>query len=173
LVAGCSSGVRLGPAVVSTPSHCPEIEVLESGDVNLCHHRFGHWTGTELDAHDSPGFVINRRAITSAGHVVAHYEGDTIVVTVTEGVEDVRLHIDENGKVVDDKGATVAMVKPAPSGEMEALAFAALIREGILLPALPPEKAARVSAIKTQVIGVGDKGPSRPPALCDCAAGGR
>ena len=167
-LAGCSSGVQLGAAIVTTPSHCPEIETAESGDVQLCHHAIGHWTGAELDQHDSPVFVLNRHAITSAGHVVAHYEGDTIVVTLTEGLEDRRLHIDDHGKVVDDDGAVVAIIKPAPSGETEALVFAALIREGIFIPALPPEKAARVSALKVQVIGAGEKEAKRPQ-LCECS----
>jgi hypothetical protein len=171
LLAGCSSGVQLGAAVVTTPSHCPEIEIAESGDVQLCHHLLGHWTGAELDQHDNAVFILNRHAITSGGHIVAHYEGDTIVVTLTEGVEDRRLHIDEHGKVVDDAGAVVAIIKPVPSGETEALVFAALIREGIFIPALPPEKAARVSALKVQVIGAGDKDAKHPPPLCECTTG--
>jgi hypothetical protein len=166
---GCSSGITLGEAKITTPSHCPEIEVLESGDVRLCHHAYAHWTGTLLEKDGQPLFVVNRGQITAGGHVVARYDGEIIEVIVDDGVPTKHLRIQESGKVVDESGATVAKITPAPDDEGAALVFAALLREGIWLPALPPKKQ-RVSATEVQVIGR-ERESTAPPPLCTCGAG--
>ena len=103
---GCSSGIRLREAVISTPSHCPEIEVLESGDIELCHHHYAHWNGTELERGGKPVFVVNRGQITSGGHVVAKGDGDEITVFLAEGSSDKRIRIAPSGKVLDENGSS-------------------------------------------------------------------
>src|SRR5690349_17274313 len=86
-IGGCGSGTRLPESVIRTPSHCPEIEVRESGDVLLCHHPYAHWTGTELERDGEPLFVVNRGQITAGGRVIAKTDGDEITVFVAEGAD--------------------------------------------------------------------------------------
>lgn len=165
-VAACGGG-SLDPATISAPGHCPEIEVDASGDVRLCHHPFGHWTGTELDRDGEPRFMINRGEITAGGHIVARHHGDGIEVIVDDSVPTKTLHIGEDGKAIDGDGHVVAIVRPAPEDERTSLVVAALIREGIWLPALPPKRG-RVSATESQTIGRPRDDDEPPPRLCDC-----
>ena len=168
VMSGCGSGVRLPESVVSTPSKCPEVEVLGSGDVKLCHHLYAHWTGTELDRDGQPLFVVNRGQITAGGRVVAKADGDDIAVFLREGTPDKHIRVKPSGKVVDENGDLVATISPAPDGDLPTLVFAALIREGVWLPALPPEKQ-RVSALKVQVID-GERHDAPPAGPCSCGA---
>ncbi len=113
---------------------------------------------------------MNRKVITAGGHVVVRRDGDEIVVAIADGVDDRHLHFDEKGKVTDQDGATVAFVTPPPNDDTAALVFAALLREAVWVPALPP-KAVRVSATATQVIGAGNDAPKAATSPCACSNG--
>lgn len=169
-LAGCASGIRLGEVTITTPSRCPEIQVLESGDVELCHHRWAHWTGSELEQDGRTLFVVNRGMITSHGHEAAKMDGDGITVFVSEDSANRHVRVESSGKVVDEGGQVVATISPPPEDELPTLVLAALIREGIWLPELPV-KPKRVSATESQVIGQPRKGDAAPPPLCSCTNG--
>lgn len=166
---GCASGIRLGDAVVETPPGCPEIQVLENGDIELCHHRWAHWTGTALERDGETLFVVNRGLITSHGREVAKADAEGITVFLSDDVPDRHLRVDASGKVLDEEGNLVATISPPPEDEMPTLVFAALIREGVWLPELPV-KETRVSATESQTIGQRRKREA-PPPLCSCTNG--
>ncbi len=168
---GCASGIRLGDAVIATPSRCPEIQVLESGDVEVCHHRWAHWTGSALERDGHTLFVVNRGLITAGGHEVAQADEGRITIFLAEDVEDRHIRVEPSGKVVDEGGEVVATISPPPDGELPTLVFAALIREGLWLPALP-RKPTRVSATEVQVLGhPRQQREDPPPPLCSCSDG--
>lgn len=168
---GCASGIRLGDAKIAAPSGCPEIKVLESGDVELCHHRWARWTGDALERDGRTLFVVNRGLITAGGHEVARADEGRITIFLSEDVEDRHIRIEPSGKVVDEDGEVVATISPPPDGELPTLVFAALIREGLWLPALP-SKPSRISATEVQVLGRPRQQAKEPqPPLCACADG--
>lgn len=167
---GCASGIRLGDARIATPSGCPEIQVLESGDVEVCHHRWAHWTGDALERDGHTLFVVNRGLITAGGHEVARTDQGRITIFLAEDVEDRHVRVEPSGKVVDESGEVVATISPPPDGELPTLVFAALIREGLWLPELP-RKRTRVSATEVQVLGRPRQHEDPPPPLCSCTDG--
>ncbi|MFO0616975.1 MAG: hypothetical protein U0414_30550 [Polyangiaceae bacterium] len=167
VLSGCASGIRLADSVIKAPSGCPRIEVRESGDVELCHHRWAHWTGAALERDGDTLFVMNRGLVTAHGHEVAKMDDDgRITLFVADDEPDQHVRIEPSGKVVDDEGAVVATISPPPEGELPTLVLAAIFREGVVVPALP-EKPKRVSATEVQVLGR-PREREAPPPLCSC-----
>lgn len=168
-LSGCASGIRLGDASIITPSKCPEIQVMENGDVELCHHRWARWTGAELERDGETLFVVNRGLITSHGHEVAKADAKGITVFLADDIPDRHIRVEPSGKVLDEQGNLVATISPPPEDDMPTLVFAALIREGIWVPELP-QKPKRRRATESQTIGESDEDEASPP-LCSCTGG--